>query len=74
MLVLLNLSLIVNTTTFPYLFASLCREPVVESDKIRQVLEKTSLSGWKREAFLLVSWLCVVGFTIHNPLCCALIQ
>ncbi|VUZ47993.1 unnamed protein product [Hymenolepis diminuta] len=28
-------------------------EPVVESDKIRQVLEKTSLSSWKREAFLL---------------------
>ncbi|KAM3177895.1 hypothetical protein ACTXT7_003625 [Hymenolepis weldensis] len=28
-------------------------EPVVESDKIRQVLEKTSLSGWKKEAFLL---------------------
>nr|CDS27398.2 two pore calcium channel protein 2 [Hymenolepis microstoma] len=28
-------------------------EPIVESDKIRRVLEETSLSGWKKEVFLL---------------------
>ncbi|VDO06043.1 unnamed protein product [Rodentolepis nana] len=46
--------LILDLTT-PSLFicTTLRREPVVESDKIRQVLEETSLSGWKKEIFLL---------------------